>query len=237
MKLSILIPMYNEAQTAKDCALKLKEKLESVFEKGEWEVVFCDDGSVDDCRKIVDGLHLDGIRTVGYEKNKGKGGAVRYGIMECKGDAIVYTDCDLAYGVDQPVELYNSLGDNDICIGSRAIHPDGYTGYTAARKIMSKAYLKTISLISGFKHSDSQAGLKCLKRECARDIFSRCTVNGFAFDLEMLILADKLHYKVGEFPAKIICNRDRGSKVNPLKDSVKMIKDVMNIKKIHKDVK
>lgn len=236
MKLSVLIPMYNEAETVLDTAKKMTETLDAALGHGEYEVVFCDDGSRDGCRELLDSHPVEGCRTVGYKDNRGKGSAIRYGIMQCEGDKIVYTDCDLAYGTQAVVDIWNASGDNDVEIGCRTLGKDGYSGYTPLRKFMSKAYIKVISILAGFRYSDSQCGLKCLKREAARDIFSRCTVDGFAFDLEMLILADKLGYKVGEFPAKIICNRDRGSKVSPIKDTVKMLKDVMKIKKIHKDV-
>ena len=78
--------------------------------------------------------------------------------------------------------------------------------------------------------------MKCLTREAARDIFSRCTVNGFAFDLEVLILADKLRKTVSEFPVKIAHHNEAHSKVNPVKDALRMIRDVRRIKRTHKNV-
>ena len=237
MKLSVLIPMYNEAELVADCAKRLSAALSACFDDGEWEIVFVDDGSTDGCRKILTDEGLPGVRAEGYEKNRGKGGSVRYGIPLCRGEHIVYTDCDLAYGTDAVVGIYGAIGENDIEIGSRALAEDGYSGYTKLRRLMSKVFVKIIGLFAGFRYSDSQCGLKCLRSGAARDIFSRCTVDGFAFDLEMLIVADRLGYKVGEYPAKIIHNRERGSKVNPVTDSLRVLRDVIRIKKRHRDLK
>ena len=227
--------MYNEAEIAENTSRTLKDFFDGKFPGGDYEIVFCDDGSTDGCRALVDGLKLDNVRTVGYPDNRGKGSAVREGILRCLGEKIVYTDCDLAYGTDAIYDIYCACGDNDVTIGSRVLHPDGYSGYTFLRRLMSKTYIKIISLIAGFRYSDSQCGLKCLTRAAAERIFTKCTVDGFAFDLEMLVLADKAKMKVGEFPAKIICNRERGSKVSPLRDALRMIKDVLKIRKTHRN--
>lgn len=233
-KLSVVIPMYNENEICAECAEKLTAALNGYFPDRDYEIVFSDDGSTDGCRGKVDSLGLDRVRTVGYSDNRGKGSAVREGLLACRGEHAVYTDCDLAYGTDAIFEIYEKSLGHDIAIGSRVIHPDGYTGYTRLRKLMSKMYLAAVRLLSGFKYSDSQCGLKCLSRKAIDGIMPQCVINSFAFDLEILILADKQKLDVVEYPAKIICNRDRGSKVSPVKDAVKMIKDVMKIKKLHK---
>lgn len=235
-KLSICIPMYNESKIAADTAKALTEYFDSKFSEGEYELVFSNDGSHDNCAQIVKDLNLPNVKVVGYEDNRGKGSAVREAVLNADGDYIIYTDCDLAFGIDTIYNVYNALSssDSDILIGSRNLNSDGYEGYTAMRKFMSKTYIKVISLIAGFNYSDSQCGIKCLKREAAHKIFSQCKINSFAFDLEMLILANKYKMKVMEYPVKIINHRESESKVNPVKDSLKMVKDVMRIKKLHK---
>ena len=116
-------------------------------------------------------------------------------------------------------------------LASRTISKDGYEGYTVLRKLASKTYIKVISIAAGFKHSDSQSGLKCFKGDKARLIFSKCTVNGFAFDLEALMIAEKYGMTVAEQPVKIINHRQSDSKVNVFKDTFRMLKDIRNIKK------
>ncbi len=238
MKLSVLIPMYNEISVAESTARTLTEYLNANFGE-DFEVVFSDDGSTDGCGDALWALGIPNVRVVGYRDNRGKGSAVREGIKRCEGDVIVCTDCDLAYGCDAIVDIYNRIvsGGEHIVIGSRNISSDGYDGYTFLRKLMSKMYIKLVSFIAGFRYSDSQCGLKCYCAEAARTVFEHCKVNGFAFDLEVLLLADKLRMKVAEIPAKVINHRESASKVRPLRDAVRMIKDVKRIKKRLKKLK
>ncbi len=228
--------MYNEERIAADTANTLASYFDKVFPDGAYEIVFANDGSRDHSADCIRNLKLPHVRVVGYPDNRGKGSAIREGILACEGDAIVYTDCDLAYGCDAIRAIWKKQQetDSDLVIGSRNLRSDGYEGYTFLRKFMSKTYIKVISFLAGFPYTDSQCGIKCLTREAARDIFSRCTVNGFAFDLEVLILADKLQKKVTEQPVKIINHNETQSKVNPIKDTLRMIRDVQRIKKIHK---
>ena len=231
--LSVLIPMYNEEKTAPETARTLSAFLNGAFPEGDFEIVFSNDGSTDRCAELVEGLSLPRVRVVGYPDNRGKGSAVREGIRLCEGDSIVYTDCDLAYGCEAILAMREKRLETgaDVVIGSRNLTPDGYGGYTFLRRVMSKAYIKMIALFAGFSYSDSQCGLKCLSREAAREIFSRCTVNGFAFDLEMLMLADKLGKKVVEQPVRVLNHNESRSKVSPARDALRMIGDVRRIKK------
>ncbi len=238
LKLSVIIPMYNEEKHAADTARTLSAFLDGKFPDGDYEIIFSNDGSRDSCAEKVTELNLPQVRVIGYPDNRGKGSAVREGVMNSLGDAVVYTDCDLAYGCDAVYGIYSELlkTGSDLVIGSRNLRADGYEGYTALRRLMSKTYIKLISLVAGFKYSDSQCGLKCLRGNAAKDIFGRCTVNGFAFDLEVLILAGKLGKTVSEFPVRVINHHESESKVNPVKDTLKMIRDVSRIKKTHKNL-
>jgi dolichyl-phosphate beta-glucosyltransferase len=113
--------------------------------------------------------------------------------------------------------------------GSRNLSDDGYEGYTFLRKIMSKTYIKVLCMVGGFKLSDSQCGCKAFSGKAAKEIFSRCEVNGFAFDFEAILWAGKLGFKITEMPVKIINHRE--SKVNVIKDTLKMLRDLRRIKK------
>ncbi len=231
-KLSVLIPMYNEIRNAENTAKTLTEFLSPKF-GDDFELVFSDDGSRDGCGEALKALDLPHVRVVGYSDNRGKGSAVREGIKECEGEIILCTDCDLAYGTELITKMYDRIteGGEDLLIGSRNISSDGYEGYTFLRKLMSKTYIKVIGLVAGFRYSDSQCGIKCYKGESAKKIFSHCTVNRFAFDLEVLLIADKMKLKVAEYPVKIINHDEGNSTVNPIKDAMRMLKDLKKIKK------
>ena len=235
-KLSVVIPMYNELEVAPKTAVELSSYLEKYL-GNDFEILFSDDGSTDGCAQAVASLRLPNVRVIRYAVNKGKGSAIREGIMRSRGDIIVYTDSDLAYGSEAVYKIYSELENSgkNVVIGSRNLTKDGYQGYALTRKLMSKAYIKMISSFVGFSYSDSQCGLKAFTAESAKTIFSRCTVNGFAFDLEVLILADKMSMSVSEFPVKIVNHSQSRSKINPIKDAIKMISDVNKIKNRHKN--
>ena len=229
-EITLIIPMYNENAIIADTARTLHEYMSSHFES--YEILFSDDGSKDGCGETVRTLGLDSVRVVGYPDNHGKGCAVRTAMLEAKGEVVMFTDADLAYGTEVIRRAYDMLMSSpeaSMLIGSRNLSKDGYEGYTAIRKLMSKAYIKVLCIVGGFKLSDSQCGCKAYRQTAAKDIFSRCKVDGFAFDFESIIWAQKLGYKIIEMPVKIINHRE--SKVNIVKDTFKMLGDLRKMKK------
>ena len=230
MKVSVIIPMYNESSIIADTARQLHATMEKVFD--DYEILFSDDGSKDNSADIVNQLGLSNVRVVGYTENRGKGCAIRTAMLEAQGDIIMFTDADLAYGTDVIPSAVKSLCSNEdagMLIGSRNIGKDGYDGYTFTRKIMSKVYIKVLCLVGGFKLTDSQCGCKAFKRDAAREIFSKAKVDGFAFDFEAILRAQKSGIKIIEMPVKIINHRD--SKIHIIRDSVRMLSDLIKIKK------
>ena len=239
IRLSVVIPMYNEEKICASTADRLEAFLSSHFAEGEYEIVFSNDGSRDRCGEIIRGRMNGHLRLVGYPDNHGKGCAVRTGVLAAQGDCILYTDCDLAYGTDIIFQMYETLASSDaeLLIGSRNLGKDGYAGYSLLRRMMSKAYLCFLSLATGFSYSDSQCGIKCLKKGAAHTLFSQCVTDGFAFDLEMLMLAEREGRKVEEYPVTILDNRASDSRVHPVRDALRMVRDVHRMKKIHKKKK
>ena len=232
MKISVIIPMYNESKIIEQTAQKLSEYMDNNFD--EYEIIFSDDGSSDGTVDIIKQMNLPCVRVIGYEDNRGKGSAVRNGMINATGDVKIFTDADLAYGTEVIAGAYNQLinSDADVLIGSRNMYKDGYEGYTFIRRLMSKVYIRILCVVGNFRLSDSQCGIKAFKREAADDIFPRCCVDGFAFDFEVILWAQKLDKKIVEMPVKIINHRE--SSIKPISDAFKMLAD---LKKIKKDVK
>lgn len=230
MKFSLCIPMYNESSIIKDTATELSRYMEANFD--DYEIIFSNDGSKDDCGKMVEDMNLPNVKVVGYEQNMGKGYAVRVAMLEASGDIVMFTDADLAYGTDvikRVAETFAENPDAKMLIGSRNLAKDGYENYTFLRKLASKAYIKVLCIIGGFKLSDSQCGCKAFRGEAVKPIFSRCEVNRFAFDFECILLANKLGYKIVEMPVKVINHRE--STVRMVRDSIKMMRDILKMKK------
>ena len=230
MKISLCVPMYNESSIIESTAKTLHEYMSATFE--DYEIIFSNDGSKDNCAELVEGLGLPNVRVIGYETNMGKGYAVRKAMLESSGDVVMFTDADLAYGTSVIKEAYDIFAngkDVDMVIGSRPLHKEGYEGYTLIRKITSRTYIKVLSVVGGFKLSDCQCGCKAFSGKATREIFSRCEVNRFAFDFECILWAVKMKMNIVEMPVKIINHRE--SKVNVIRDSVRMLKDLVKMKK------
>lgn len=230
MKFTVCIPMYNESAIIADTAAKLSAYMDENFE--DYEIIFSDDGSKDGSADIVRSLSLPNVRVIGYPDNRGKGSAVREAMLASEGDAVMFTDSDLAYGTDVIKKVADAFVENpecDLVIGSRNLDKDGYVGYTLVRRVASKCYIGVLKLIGGLKITDSQCGCKAFSGKAAKRVFSNCTVNRFAFDFEAILIAEKCGYKIKEIPVKVINHGD--SKVNVLRDSFKMIRDILKMKK------
>lgn len=236
MKLSVIIPAYNEESILRDTVRTLWDALNAMQDRGvfdDYEMIFVSDGSTDATPDLLSEAERQypTLHTCIYPQNRGKGYAVRRGILVSDGDLVLYTDCDLAYGTDVIEAAVRQMTDTgaDVLIGSRALHPEGYNGYTPLRKVASVLYLRILCIAAGFRHSDSQAGFKALKGNIGREIFAQCEIDRFAFDLEMLMRAQKAGYSVTELPIKIVNHRD--SSIHLVRDSIRMLRDIAKIKK------
>ncbi len=239
MKLTVIIPMYNEASIVTDTAETLCGYLEAwAADTGNtWEVLFSNDGSLDKCGKLVQGFadthaFVHGCPClVEAERNYGKGHAITLAMAEATGDFVIYTDCDLAYGVDvlgEAVSLWQQYG-CDILIGSRNLAVDGYDGYTFLRKLASKLYIRVLCLVAGFRLSDSQCGFKGFRREVGQAVFAENTTWGWAFDIEILLRALRKKAVIREMAVKILNHRE--SKIHLIKDSIRMMRDILRIRR------
>ncbi|HWQ51366.1 MAG TPA: glycosyltransferase [Terriglobales bacterium] len=227
MTITLVIPFYNEKAilpgTAAAC-LSLRERL-----PGPLELIFVDDGSTDGGGACLEGL---AVRLVSYPENRGKGYAIRQGVAASTGDAVVYTDCDLAYGLEAvrpAVNLLMTSGADVVC-GSRRLAPEGYAAYPPLRRAASAGFSLLVNAVLGLGVSDTQCGFKCLRGDVARGLFSRCVTDGFSFDLELLGRAKRAGMKIAEMPVRVL--RHGESKVRIFQDSLKMAGEVFAISRI-----
>ena len=246
MTLSVVIPMYNERAVIAGTLRALAEALEktaSAAVSGEdapferYEILVSDDGSDDGSGGIVRetgktlSLPHGSLRLLTSRENHGKGRAVRDGMRAAKGELRLFTDSDLAYGTDVIAAMAAEARRTgaDVLIGSRAADPDGYAGYPLPRRLASRAYRALVARAAGIRCSDSQCGCKLFTGKAAGEIFSRTGTDGWAFDLEALLLADRLGFSVGEFPVRVL--NHRASKVRLLRDGVKMAVQIARIRR------
>ncbi len=236
MRLSVVIPMYNEAAIIKKNLTVLLSALEEKL-PGNYEVLAVNDGSTDDTESVTRELSesFPALFLISYGVNRGKGAAVKTGVLKARGDFVLFTDSDLAYGCDMIFTFLDCFekGLGKIILGSRAISPDGYRGYTPMRRFMSRCYLQLVRTFAGFSYTDSQCGIKGFEKELAHRIFSDLHTDGFAFDLEILLSAKDLNAAVYEQPVKIV--NHGSSSIHPVADALKMMKDLYKIKKRRKN--
>ena len=230
-RISLIIPMYNETEILPDTLARVFDFMEKRYGE-DYEVLYVDDGSGDGSADMVEEAAYPRTRVLRNEKNHGKGYVVRQGMLSACGRVRVFTDCDLAYGTEMigtAADFLEGHPEYGAVIGSRDKHPEGYAGYTFTRKFASRTFRAFLRTVGGLKLSDSQSGIKGFRAETAEKIFSLVETNGYAFDFEVILLAEKLGISFGEIPAKVVGNRP--GHVSLLRDSTRMLREIFRIKK------
>lgn len=204
MKVSVILPAYNEEENIEEAVSSVSQRLESIGQN--YEVIVVDDGSVDETKTMALGHSSNGtIRVLGYDKNMGKGYALKYGAMCAEGDFIFFMDSDLDIGPSN-LEMYlKSVGDADLVIASKR-HPLSKVEEPFTRKVLSYCFNMFVRLLTGIKATDTQAGLKGFRSESLKKILPLLSVKKYAFDVEILVVARLLKLKVVELPVTIRLN-------------------------------
>jgi glycosyltransferase involved in cell wall biosynthesis len=226
--LSLIIPAYNEAE-------RLPKTLPPVFDFLEkqtysFEIIIVNNNSSDNTRAIA----LDYAATRPYlrvidEMTQGKGAAVRAGMLAATGDYLFMADADFSMPVEEIAKfLPPQLSQYDVAIGSR--EAPGAVRYNEPqyRHFMGRVfnfYVKILA-IPGFE--DTQCGFKCFRREVAWDILPNQTIDGWAFDVELLFIALRRGYRIVEVPVQWYYGAN--SRVSPVRDTINMIREVLRIR-------
>lgn len=232
MDISIVIPVYNEEKLIAECLRRVEAFLS--LKPWEWEIIVSSDGSKDSTDSIVENISKQRpqgrLKLLTAEKNTGKGMAVRRGVLEAGGKFILVTDVDLSAPIKEMDKLVTALENGcDIAIGSRAIREPGCDVQQSFKRWLAGRifnFFVQVLVIKGFK--DTQCGFKCFNQAAARDIFSVQKLNGFAFDVEVLLLARKKNLKVKE--VAVMWKEAGSSKVKLIRDSIGMLKELFGLR-------
>ena len=215
---SIVIPAYNEEK-------RLPPTLEIVMEFvrasnfSQVEILVVDDGSTDRTAELVERRTREHscIRLLKNPGNRGKGYAVRHGMLEAKGEWILYTDADLSAPITEFDKLLAAAEREgaQVAIGSRALDRTLVGVYQSAfREAAGRLFNLLMRLVTGLPFRDTQCGFKLFRANAAREIFARQKLDGFSFDVEDLVIAKALGHRVIEVP--VIWNNVEGTKVSTL---------------------
>jgi dolichyl-phosphate beta-glucosyltransferase len=228
--LSIIIPAYNEER-------RLGETLEAILaytarQPYSAEIIVVDDGSRDATARLVAPLcdRKSRIQLLRNSSNRGKGFSVRRGFLRARGKYLLFSDADLSTPIEEVEKLLGLLRNGyDIAIGSRAL-PESRIEVRQPwhRQHMGRLFNVLVQALVLRGIRDTQCGFKCFTREAALDICRRMTRKRFAFDVEMLYLAEVMGYRVGEIP--VVWRNSPETKVHVLRDSTSMFSDLLSIR-------
>ncbi|MFP4056838.1 MAG: dolichyl-phosphate beta-glucosyltransferase [Candidatus Brocadiia bacterium] len=231
LRLSVVIPAYNEARRIESTLRAVADYLAA--EATEGEIVVVDDGSTDQTAAMVRRFaqHQPTVRLLHYPRNRGKGHAVRSGMLEARGQVALFCDADGSTPVAEASKLLQPIesGQADGAIGSRELPgSELLRAQPFYRRLMGWVFRQLVRLVAVRGYRDTQCGFKAFRREAAREIFSRQSVDGFAFDVEVLVIARRLGYRVVEVPVR--WRNDPVSHIRPGADSVRMLVDLLRVR-------
>lgn len=227
-KLSLIIPAYKEGEHIYDNLKVIASALADI----DCEIIPVNDGSPDSTGSEIDRAASEDprIRPVSYPVNRGKGGAIKAGIEASTGDVVGFLDADLDIAPDHVAVFYSEMekGGSDVVIGSK-MHKDSKLEYPFARKIFSIGYFCLLKILFGTGLKDTQTGVKLYKGDLLRSIGPLLKVEGYAFDIEMLMLAASRGARITEMPVKVEYTRDTSFGRIRFKDVWKMFTDTWGI--------
>jgi dolichyl-phosphate beta-glucosyltransferase len=228
--ISIVIAAYNEEKRIGESLRKIADYFRNSGK--EYEVLVVDDGSRDGTSQVVKNLGplFRNLEIVCYGENRGKGYALRQGVLASKGDVVLVTDADLSTPIEELDKLMPLVtgGDCDVAIGSRALaRSDIIKKQPFWRQGMGKIFNKIVKFLVIDDFNDTQCGFKLFSGDVARELFGKARIDRFAYDVEILALAKKRKCRILEQPIRWLNSPD--SRVNPLFDSLQMIKDLVRI--------
>jgi putative flippase GtrA len=227
-RLSVVIPAYRESDRIGATVARVHDELGDL--EGGLEVVVVDDGSPD---ATADAARVGGAElVVSYPDNRGKGAAVREGMLVATGRTVAFTDADLSYSPRQILRLLAAVEDGwDVVVGSRQ---HTHTLTVVRRGRLREFGGRLVNVFTGVvllgRYRDTQCGLKAFRRDVARLVFSHCHVDGFAFDVEVFHLVERYRLTLFEVPVEVE-NSER-STVHVVRDFTRLVRDLLRVRNL-----
>ncbi len=227
VRLTVVVPAYNEGRRIADSVTELRSTLADTV-GDDLEIIVVDDGSADD---TADRAEAAGARIIRLDPNRGKGAAVRAGVLAASGRSVVFTDADLAYPPEAVAEIMGELEAGwDIVVGSR--QHEETTTLVRARRIRQLGgrvinALTHLVLLGHFR--DTQCGIKGFRSDVGHSMFRRCRIDRFGFDVEIFCIAELDRRSLKEVPVSV---RNSGqSTVRIARDTLLLVNDLVRIRR------
>ena len=235
--LEVVIPAYNEQDRIGRTLARIKEYYDG--QAYTWRCTIVSDGSEDNTNEIVKAFcelnpefHL---KT--YVQNRGKGYAVRLGMLKANANRILFCDADLATPQEETEKLWRAMDEGfEVAIGSRPLKDSNLEVHQPPlREFLGRLFNRAVQTLATKGIDDTQCGFKMFTQQSAQEVFRRCALDGFSFDFEALMIARDLHYKIAEVPIR--WSHQEGSKVSILRDGPRMLRDLVKLRIAGKKVR
>jgi glycosyltransferase involved in cell wall biosynthesis len=227
--LSLIIPAYNEEERIGKTLRLVDEYLTK--QPYSYEIIVVNDGSTDKTREVVNGLLplIKNLKFIDNTVNRGKGAVVKQGMLQAGGEIRLFMDADNSTSIEQVEKMFPEFKKGaEVVIGSRrvpgaviAVHQN------FIRETMGRIFNLLVRLIAGLPYKDTQAGFKAVTARAAKEIFSRQTIERFAFDVEMLVIARRLGFKIAEVPIRWVNDPKTHVKI---KNMIEMLFEVLKVR-------
>lgn len=227
-RLTVVVPAFNEGARVGDAVVALRRALPEVTPDG-LEIVVVDDGSSDETAAAAERAGAD--RVVRLERNRGKGAAVRAGVAVASGTTVAYTDADLSYPPEQLAVLLQEVERGSRFVAGSRKHVETVTLIKSRRlrEVSGRVSNLLSRLVVLGRYRDTQCGLKAFDAEAAKALFGAGLVDGFAFDVELFLLAERFGIPIVEVPVRV--SNTESSSVQMGRDSRRMIEDLARIRR------
>ena len=233
---SLVIPAYNERNRVAASIQAVAQWARSRPGGSEWEVVLVDDGSTDGTAEVARRAAADAdlpLAILAHPVNRGKGAAIRTGVLGSRGDPVLVSDTDLSTPLSEFPKLAEALRTHPVAIGSRAIDERLVRiRQPLYRRVLGKAGNQLVRLFAVRGIADTQCGFKLFRGDVARGLFRDARVDGFAYDMEILHLAQRRGLEIAEVP--VLWFDSPESKVSVWRHTLPTLRDLLRIRWIHR---
>ena len=233
-QLTIVVPAYNEAARLGLSLSKIVDYLNQNV--GSAELIVVDDGSTDDTAGVAERAvaKAGGVstRVIRYEKNRGKGYAVRVGLLSAAADVVLFTDADLSTPITETPKLVDPIrsGGFDVTFGSRALDRSLIGVHQPWRREQGgRLFNLLVRAATGLPFWDTQCGFKAFRMSVCRPLIEAAKIDRFGFDVELIYVAQLAGLRLSEIPVR--WNNDAASKVSVIRDSFRMVDEVWRIRR------
>lgn len=229
VRLSVVVPAFKEEARIAATVATIRTDLADLQAAGDLEVVVVDDGSPDGTAEAARAAGADQV--VVQPRNRGKGAAVRAGVLASRGRTVAFTDADLAYAPHQLIAFLEAIESGyDVAIGNRH-HGDTETlvGTSRFRSFGSRVVNMATSLLLLGNYRDTQCGCKAFRSDAGRVVMAAGTIDGFAFDIEVLHLVERYALTMTELPVEVV--NSETSTVSAVRDGIRVFRDIFRVRR------